>query len=413
VAREVHLAALTMTAASGASNGGVLGDPAPDPRVVAETLARDFAATALERDRRGGTPKRERDTLRRSGLLALVVPKRLGGAGASWATTLATVRRIAEADGSLAHVFGFQHLLLATVRLFGTPEQFEALARATVEGRWFLGNALNPLDTRATITRQGSESILRGEKSFCSGARDADVLVVSANDAATGKLVVAAIPASREGITARGDWDNMGQRQTDSGSVVFDDVRVAQGEVLADPGPLGSTFATLRPLIAQLTLCNVYLGIARGALAAASDVTRERKRAWFASGVDRPADDPYVLAALGDLYAELEAARSLVDAGAVALDQAWARADALTPDERGACAIAIAAAKVTTTRAGLDVVTRMFDATGAAATTARLGLDRFWRDLRTHTLHDPVDYKRRDIGRWLLSGAWPTPSFYS
>jgi hypothetical protein len=35
------------------------------------------------------------------------------------------------------------------------------------------------------------------------------------------------------------------------------------------------------------------------------------------------------------------------------------------------------------------------------------------RNLRTHTLHDPVDYKRRDIGRWLLTDRWPTPSFYS
>jgi alkylation response protein AidB-like acyl-CoA dehydrogenase len=413
VARAVHAAALPMTEASSASNDEAVRFSTSDPLAVAEILARDFATTALERDRSGGTPKRERDALRRSGLLALVVPTELGGAGASWATTLATVRRIAEADGSLAHVYGFQHLLLATVKLFGTPGQFEALARATVEGRWFLGNALNPLDARATITRQGSDYLLRGEKSFCSGARDADLLVVSAHDTVTGKLVVAAIPAGREGITARGDWDNMGQRQTDSGSVVFDDVRVAEGEVLATPGPLGSTFASLRPLIAQLTLCNVYLGIARGALLASRDVTRERKRAWFASGVERPADDPYVLATLGDLYAELEAARSLTDAAADALDRAWAQADALTPDERGACALAIAAAKVTTTRAGLDVVTRMFDATGAAATTARLGLDRFWRDLRTHTLHDPVDYKRRDIGRWLLSGAWPTPSFYS
>lgn len=403
-----------MTAALGRE---VTADTPPEPLAIAEGLAREFAATAVERDRRGGIPKRERDALRRSGLLALVVPEHLGGGGASWATTLRTVRSLAEADGSIAHVFGFQHLLLATVRLFGTSRQFEALARSTVAERWFWGNALNPLDARATITRppgqQTGVRTLRGEKSFCSGARDADVLVISANDATTGKLVVAVVPASREGITARGDWDNMGQRQTDSGSVVFDDVRVFEEDVLADPGPLGSTFATLRPLVAQLTLCNVYLGIATGALVAAGVVTRERTRAWFASGVDRPADDPYVLATLGDLYAELEAARGLVDAGADALDRAWARGDALTGDERGACAIAIAAAKVTATRAGLDVVTRIFDAAGAGATSARLGLDRFWRDLRTHTLHDPADYKRRDIGRWLLSGAWPTPSFYS
>jgi len=42
-----------------------------------------------------------------------------------------------------------------------------------------------------------------------------------------------------------------------------------------------------------------------------------------------------------------------------------------------------------------------------------LGYDRFWRNTRTHTLHDPVDYKIRDIGRWLLSGTLPEPTAYS
>lgn len=384
-----------------------------DPIEIAGALARDFGATAVERDRAGGTPKRERDALRASGLLTLAIPAGLGGLGASWSTTLQAVRAIARADGSLAHVFGFQHLLLATVRLFGTPAQFEALARETVEKRWFWGNALNPLDPRTTIHGAGAERSLRGEKSFASGSHDADVLVVSAQDASTGKLVVAAIPAGRTGIQARSDWDNMGQRQTDSGSVVFNDVRVSAGEILSEPGPLGSTFATLRPLIAQLTLTNVYLGIAEGALAVAKGLTRDRGKAWFASGVERIEDDPFVLATFGDLFVEAESARLVSESAGAALDRAWLRGDALTPAERGEAAIAIAAAKVSATRAGLEVTNRLFDAAGARATTARLGLDRFWRNLRTHTLHDPVDYKRRDLGRWYLTDAWPTPSFYS
>ena len=386
-----------------------------DPVAIADALARDFATTAVARDRRGGTPKNERDAIRASGLLGLVVPRELGGGGASWQTAYRTVRAIARTDGSIAHVFGFQHLLLATVRLFGTRTQFDALARDTVERRLFWGNALNPLDPRSTITlhpdgKEG-EYVVRGEKSFCSGARDADLLIVSALDP-NGKLVIAAVPADRAGIVAKDDWDNMGQRQTDSGSVVFDEVRVSRREILADPGPLGSTFATLRPLIAQLSLVNVYLGIAEGALGEARALTRERK-AWAASGVEKAIDDPYVLATFGDLAAELTAARHVAEAAAIALDDAWSKGDALTTDERGAVAVAVAAAKITSTRAGLEVTSRMFEATGARATTAGLGLDRFWRNLRTHTLHDPVDYKRRDLGRWYLTDTFPKPSFYA
>src|SRR6478735_7427247 len=49
-----------------------------DPLFVAEALARDFEKSAARRDRRGGTPKAERDALRASGLLTLVIPAALG-----------------------------------------------------------------------------------------------------------------------------------------------------------------------------------------------------------------------------------------------------------------------------------------------------------------------------------------------
>jgi len=65
------------------------------------------------------------------------------------------------------------------------------------------------------------------------------------------------------------------------------------------------------------------------------------------------------------------------------------------------------------TRAGLDLTSRMFEVTGARATTAGLRLDRFWRNLRVHSLHDPLDYKLRELGDWALNGTVPSPSFYS
>ena len=43
----------------------------------------------------------------------------------------------------------------------------------------------------------------------------------------------------------------------------------------------------------------------------------------------------------------------------------------------------------------------------------RDNLDRHWRNARTHTLHDPVDYKLRDLGRFFLDGRIPDPTAYS
>ncbi len=382
-----------------------------DPLAVAERVARGFAETAVERDRRGGTPKAERDVLRASGLLALSIPAELGGGGASWLTVMQAVRILARADPSIAHVFGFQHLLVATARLFGGRARFEPLARATAERSLFWGNALNPLDERLALVAERGGRVLRGEKSFCSGALDSDMLVISARDAG-GKLVVAVLPSDRPGIVRHDDWDAMGQRQTDSGSVTFDGTPVLDDDILTTPGPLGSVFASLRPCIAQLSLASVYLGIAEGALQAAREQTLARTRPWFGSGVERVTDDPYVLACYGNLWAEVEAARLVTDHAARTLDGAWSREDDLTPEQRGGVAVAVAAAKIVTTRVGLDVTTRMFDGAGARATAGRAGLDRFWRNVRMHTLHDPVDYKRRDLGRWFLTGAFPTPSFY-
>ena len=63
--------------------------------------------------------------------------------------------------------------------------------------------------------------------------------------------------------------------------------------------------------------------------------------------------------------------------------------------------------------AGVEVSSQLFELTGARSTSARWGLDRFWRNARVHTLHDPVDYKLRDIGAWALRDELPTPSFYA
>jgi alkylation response protein AidB-like acyl-CoA dehydrogenase len=76
-------------------------------------------------------------------------------------------------------------------------------------------------------------------------------------------------------------------------------------------------------------------------------------------------------------------------------------------------AIAVYTAKAFATKAGLDITSRIFEVMGARSTTARYGFDRYWRDLRTFTLHDPVDYKLRDLGNWILNQELPIVTQYS
>ncbi len=386
----------------------------PSPLQTAKLLAADFALTAVERDERGGTPKTERDALRQSGLLALSIPTQYGGLGARWSDTLGIVREFAKVDSSIAHVFGFHHLMLATVRLFSRQDQWQPWFEQTARQNWFWGNALNPLDTRTVVKDFGGWREFSGKKSFCSGASDSEMLIASAVDeSAGGKLLIAAIPSGRSGITLHNDWNNIGQRQTDSGSASFERVRVEESELLLDPGPLSTPFACLRPLIAQLTFTHMFLGIAEGAFEEARHYTLTETRSWHKSSAEDVRQDPYVLHHYGEFWVALEGVRLLVERAAELLDHAWAKGPGLSENERGQLAIAIATAKVAATRQGLELCSRLFEVTGARSTHASLRLDRHWRNLRTHTLHDPVDYKLHELGDWALNQSLPTPTFYS
>ncbi|MGY3324239.1 acyl-CoA dehydrogenase family protein [Pseudomonas sp. TE3911] len=386
----------------------------PSPLQTAKLLAAEFALSAVERDERGGTPKTERDALRHSGLLAVSIPTQYGGLGARWSDTLGIVREFAKVDSSIAHVFGFHHLMLATVRLFSRPDQWQPWFEQTARKNWFWGNALNPLDTRTVVKDFGGWREFSGKKSFCSGASDSEMLIASAVDEnAGGKLLIAAIPSGRSGITLHNDWNNIGQRQTDSGSASFERVRVEESELLLDPGPLSTPFACLRPLIAQLTFTHMFLGIAEGAFEEARTYTLTETRAWHKSSAEDVRQDPYVLHHYGEFWVALEGVRLLVERAAELLDQAWAKGPNLSEHERGQLAIAIATAKVAATRQGLDLCSRLFEVTGARSTHASLRLDRHWRNLRTQTLHDPVDYKLHELGDWALNQSLPIPTFYS
>jgi alkylation response protein AidB-like acyl-CoA dehydrogenase len=385
-----------------------------DPLVDARRLAAIFRSDAAARDLAAGTPKVERDLIRASGLLSLMIEADYGGQAGTWPVLLATVREIAAADASLAHLYAYHHLGAVTPTLIGTPAQQAHWGTRTTRETLFWGNSLNPLDPRTTLEpRPDGTFRLSGEKSFCTGARDSDLLLVSATLAGEPRLQVMVLPTARPGIIVRDDWDNMGQRQTDSGSVGFRDVEVHADELLGPPGAGGSVFATLRPCVTQSILSNIFLGLAQGAFEEAREYTRRLERPFVGSTAEHATEDPYILARYGELHVQIAAAAGLVDAAGLALQTAWARGQELTPDERGFCAAHVSMAKVAAGRCALEVTSAVFEMMGARATAGRYRFDRFWRNARTLTLHDPLDYKVREVGDFILNGRVPTPSFYS
>jgi alkylation response protein AidB-like acyl-CoA dehydrogenase len=309
-------------------------------------------------------------------------------------------------------VYGFHHLLIATVQLFAQPEQYKSWFEQTARENLFWGNTLNPLDKRTTATKTSDyEYIFHGDKSFCSGSIDSDILLCSGFNE-EGKLLIGVIPTLRGGVSFLGDWNNMGQRQTDSGTSHFEQVKIHESELLLNPGPLSTPYSSLRPLIAQLIFVHMFLGVAEGAFETAKQTVQNQK-AWSKSLVENAVNDPFTQKHFAEFYVQLEGVRLLAGKAIETLQQAWDVGTELTAEQRGEVSVAIATAKIAATNTSLYITQNIFQVMGARATTAKLNLDRFWRNVRTQTLHDPVDYKYQEIGEWVLTGKVPTPSFYS
>ena len=392
-------------------------DPAPlatqDPLKVAADLARCLGETANARDQAGGHAALERGAIRASGLLTLSIPTEFGGQGADWPTVLQVVRILARADSALAHIFGFHHLQLAGIQLYGTPQQQRRFLTLTVEQNLFWGNALNPLDRRTAAVDADYGYTLDGIKSFSSGSVGSDWLTVSAWHEPTGTALIGVLPTRQPGVEVQADWDAFGQKQTDSGNVHFSGVALPATQVLQAPGVTATPQSTLRSQVAQLIMTNLYLGIGEGAFEAARAYTVDEARPWFASGAQSAAADPLVQHRFGQLWLKLRPAAVLADHAARELERLYRLGADVTARQRGELAVAVAEAKVLAHTAGIDISNQMFELTGARSTSARYGYDRFWRNVRVHTLHDPVDYKIRDLGRHALDGSLPEPTAYS
>lgn len=406
----------TITTGRGPHAAPVAADPDPfrDALRRADLVAAELAATAAERDRANLAPTTEVDLLRAHDLLQVGEPVGSGGSGLDYAQSQQITRRIARGDTSIAHLLGYHYAQQRIPHLFGTPEQAGALSGRNAAERLFWGGVQNPRGaTGLELTRDGDAFRLDGRRTFASGASVADHLSVTATF--EGNLVFLTLPTDREGFTPLGDWDNIGQRLTDSGGVEFRGARVEREEILGDPDspPAFSPYQTLVTPHWQLAFVNFYIGTAEGALTEALDWTRLHASPWETSGLESATEDPYILELVGELRAQISGAALLADRAGDVLQVALDVGEDLTADQRAETAIAIAEAKYVTTKVSLEVASRLFEIQGARATTTAYGFDRHWRNLRTHTVHDPVAYKAREIGEWTLNRTAPAFTLYS
>lgn len=396
-------------------HGSATADELAHWRAVAARVTEQLGADAVERDRANALPLAPLALLRKAGLADLLVPVEFGGHGAHWETAFAVSRILARTDASIAQILGYSYLNQACIAFYGNdPARQAEWFRRSAAASWIWADSFNPISPDLSFVADGDGYRLNGLKRFATGAAVADVIIagaVATGGELDGELVVFAIAADRAGVEHLDDWDNVGYRASASGSVRYHDVFVGPDDLIGVDRD--EPFSSVVTPGVQLLFGNIYLGIAEGALAQARDLVLARPNSWFLSGVDRYADDPITHRALGELVARTIAVEALADRLNARYDDVVERGDATTADDRAAIEIAVAQLKVVATEVGLEVAQRVFELTGASSTRAKIGLDLHWRNIRTHSLHDPVDYKKIEVGAHYLTGAVQPVSLYT
>lgn len=381
---------------------------------AATHLSRSFAEGAGARDAHRILPHEQVQTLKESGVLALSVPAEHGGLDVP-ATVLAEVfRLLAHGDPSIGQIPHSHFTFLEALRLQGTPAQREYFYGQVLDGALFANaqseRGPHPIDVdTTTLTVAGGGHVLSGRKYYSTGALFADWLIVRASLAdgsghmptATTPKAIAFVPRDARGVEVVDDWDGMGQRTTASGTVTLDAVEVPAAHVV-EFSPI-FTRPTVYGARAQLLHAALDVGIATGAL---DEAVRQaaKARPHFEAAVSSAVEDPTLVQVAGELTVTVRGAEALLIEAARQVDAA--RAD-LTEDSAAAASIAVAIAKVSAARAAVQAGSALFEFGGTRSASASGNLSRYWRDARTHTLHDATRWKVRHIGNYILSGTKP------
>ncbi|MBB3105037.1 SfnB family sulfur acquisition oxidoreductase [Azomonas macrocytogenes] len=372
---------------------------------VAQQLAEDFAREAGERDRERRLPWEELERFSESGLWGITVPKAYGGAGVSWSTLSEVVATISAADSSLGQLPQNHFGVLNNLLLTGNEEQKGRYFAKVLEGYRF-GNAFSEARSK-TVTAfetrvrfEGDTVVVHGEKFYCTGALFAHIVPVVGVDGEN-RPFIAFLPRDAQGLTVIDDWDGFGQRTTASGKVLIENVRVPASEVI--PAWRAYDQPTADGPVSQIIQAAVDTGIARGAFAETLRVAREA-RPWVDSGLEHGWQDPLSQAAIGELAWRLRAAEAILEKSAQAVERALAE-----PSEESVAeaSVIVGQAKVLSTEIALLASSKLFELGGTRSVSSRQDLDRYWRNARTHTLHDPVRWKYHLIGNHVLNGVKP------
>jgi alkylation response protein AidB-like acyl-CoA dehydrogenase len=79
----------------------------------------------------------------------------------------------------------------------------------------------------------------------------------------------------------------------------------------------------------------------------------------------------------------------------------------VTRDAAAQASLTVAAAKALAQQDAVEIAGAIFELTGTSGTDGAVNLDRHWRNVRVHSLHDPARWKYVHLGNHTLHDTRP------
>jgi len=242
------------------------------------------------------------------------------------------------------------------------------------------GSDAAALKTRAV--RDGDHYVVNGSKQFISGAGENEVYVTMVRTGEEGPKGISCLVIEKDmpGVSFGANERKLGWHSQPTRQVTFEDVRVPVENRVGDEGA-GFRFAMMGLDGGRLNIGACSLGGAQRCLDEAVKYTKDRQQ--FGKPIADFQNTQFVLA---DMATELEAARAL-------LYLAAAKVTAGAPDKTKFAAMA----KRFATDTGSSVVDRALQLHGGYGYLMDYPIERFWRDLRVHSILEGTNQVMRMI----------------
>ncbi len=352
-----------------------------------------------------------------AGYTSLRVPSDYGGAGLSLSEFYPFVVELGAADSNLVQALR-AHLLHVEMVLANPDQEYRQRWFRRIAAGEVVGNAvteaqgaLGEHDTAVTVQPDG-RWLLNGRKYYSTGSLYADWILVTAE--VQGKVRGLAVRADAPGVRQLDHWAGFGQRLSASGTTIFQNVVVDPAEVSRPGEGLSDDDApdTLQALAQSVHLA-ALAGLVTGAEREFVSYIRRRRRTFSHAAAPLPAEDPQVLQVLGEVSAAAYGTRAVFASLIRRFEQVRQReiAGTATLAELAELDVETYQAQQVIGQQCLWAINHAFNVGGATAVTEPLGLDRYWRNARVLAQHNPVIYRNRIVGDYLVNGTAPGPQY--